>query len=118
MKPRGAKPISAAALRAAKLSHVPGVTIAEACERFAVTKAEVARARKTPESRPSLAELALAALTKNGTRQSGDTSELAGVASWIDYINKDGCTADDVRALLGTLVSFEGERWRFAGSWP
>lgn len=118
MKPRGAKPVSLDERRAAKLSHVPGVTIAEVCERFAVTKAAVARARKAPESKPSVAELALAALTSNGTRDSGAIGELDGVASWLDYINHDGSTTADVRALLAPLVTFEGTRWRFSGTWP
>lgn len=118
VKPRGAKPVSPDALRAAKLSHVPGVTIAEACERFEVTKAEVTRARKAPESKPSVAELALAALTKNGTTKTGAIADLETVAAWIDYVNHDGCTVDEVRTLLAALVTFEGARWRFAGSWP
>lgn len=105
-------------LRAAKLSHVPGVTIAEACVRFGVTKSAIARARKAPESQPSLAELALAALTSNGTRSEGAITELEGVAGWIDHLNRDGSTADDIRALLHGLVTFESDRWRFAGTWP
>jgi hypothetical protein len=105
-------------LRAAKLSHVPGVTIAEACERFAVTKAAVTRARKLPEAKPSLEELALAALTSNGTKSSGLIAELDGVAAWIDHVNRDGSTADDIRALLASRVAFDATHWRFAGTWP
>lgn len=118
VKPRGAKPVSPEAMRAAKLSHVPGVTIAEACERFEVTKAEVARARKAPASRPSLAELALAALTKNGIVKTGAIAELTGVAAWIDHLNHDGCTVDEVRALLADVVVFDDTRWRFGGVFP
>lgn len=113
-----ARPPNPDVMRAAKLSHVPGVTIAEACARFGVGRAAVARARKAPEAVPSLAELALAALTKHGTRSEGEIAELAGVASWIDYINHDGSTADDIRALLAPLVTFDGTRWSFAGRWP
>ena len=51
------------AQRAAKLSRIPGVTIDEARARFGVTRAAIQRARKDPASSPSLAELALAALT-------------------------------------------------------
>ena len=110
-------------LRAAKLSHVPGVTIAEACTRFGATKAAVARARKAAASKPSLSELALAALTSNGTRDAGGVVDLGGVASWIDYLNHDGATVDDVRALLAPFVTdgqlaFEGDRGRFVGEWP
>jgi hypothetical protein len=123
VKPRGEKAVRPEALRAAKLSHVPGLTIAEARKRFAVTKAEIDRARKLPESKPTLAELALAALTKNGTCETGALDELGGVAGWIDHINHDGATADSVRALLAPyetsgMLAFEGETWRFTGEWP
>ncbi len=118
VKPRGAKPVSPDELRAAKLSHVPGVTIAEACQRFGVTKAAVARARKARESQPSVAELALAALTSNGTRKSGAIADLDGVAGWIDHINHDGATAAEIRALLAPFVELDGARWRFTGTWP
>jgi hypothetical protein len=44
------------AVRAAKLSRVPGVTIAQACERLGVSRAAVERARRelTGETPPSL----------------------------------------------------------------
>ncbi len=118
VKPRGAQRVSPDALRAAKLSHVPGVTIAETCERFDVTKAEVTRARKAPASKPSITELALAALTKNGTTKTGAIADLENVAAWIDHVNHDGCTVDEVRILLAALVTFDEARWRFAGTWP
>jgi len=123
VKPRGEKATSPDARRAAKLSHVPGVTLAEACQRFSVTKAAITRARKAPESRPSVAELALAALTSNGTSASGAVADLAGVASWIDYVNHDGSTIDTIREVLAPFVAagvlaFEGDRWRFTGQWP
>lgn len=123
VKPRGEKPVGPDELRAAKLSHVPGVTIAEACERFGVTKTAVARARKAAASKPTIAELALAALTANGTRDTGTIADLDGVASWIDYLDHDGSTADTVRSLLARYVSagqleLDDERWRFTGEWP
>ena len=110
--------------RAAKLSRVPGVTIAEAAARFAVTPSAVARARKTAPAL-SLAELALAAITSNGARQSGTLTAagLAQVASFIDYVNHDGCRAEDVRALLaacgaqGTL-ELRGHEWSLPEPWP
>jgi hypothetical protein len=123
VKPRGEKPVGPDELRAAKLSHVPGVTIAEAAARFGVTKTAVARARKAAASKPTVAELALAALTANGTREAGTVAELDGVASWIDYINHDGATAATVRTLLAPFVAagqleLDHERWRFTGEWP
>ena len=107
------------ARRAAKLSRVPGVTIAEACERFAVPAAAVRRARADPATAPTLAELALAALTTNGTVTSG-ALELAGVAGWIDHLNHDGCTETEARALLESCaeLAIEGDRWRLVGDWP
>jgi hypothetical protein len=71
----------------------------------------------------SLSELALAALTKNGTRKKGTLSGLGRIASWIDYIDHDGCTADDVRNLLDEFVasghlSIEGDRWKLREAWP
>jgi len=112
-------PSSALELRAAKLSHVPGMTIDEASERFRVGAAAIKRARKDPASQPSLAELALAALTHNGTQKEG-ALELARIASWIDYVNHDGCTEADARALLATCpqLAIDGPRWRLLGEWP
>ena len=115
-------PPAADALRAAKLSRVPGVTIALASERFCVGEAEIRRARKLPASEPSLAELALAALTHNGCTTAGQL-ELASIASWIDYVNHDGCTEADARALLDACVAagqlaIDGERWRLLVDWP
>lgn len=104
---------------------MPGVTVAEACKRFAVSKAAVLRARRdlVPASALSLAELALAALSRNGARQSGTLGNLSGIAGWIDYLNHDACSAEDVRTLLDTLVesgvlSIRGKRWKLRQAWP
>ena len=113
----------AACKRAAKLSRVPGVTIAEAAARFGVAKAAVARARKTTPAL-SLSELAVAALSENGTRSRGKLSAatLAGVASWIDYVNHDACGVDEARALIerasaAGLLTLDGDRWTLS-AWP
>jgi hypothetical protein len=119
-----AEPTPADVARAAKLSRVPGVTIAEAAARFAVPASAVARARKTAPAL-SIGELALAAVTDNGARTSGrlTAAGLARVASFIDYVNHDGCTADEVRTLLaacaraGTLT-LRGDAWTLAAPWP
>jgi hypothetical protein len=112
-----------AVLRAAKLSRVPGVTIAEASKRFRVAASAVQRARKSAGAAASLslAELAVAALTDNGLSTSGKLDGLDRIAGWLDYVNHDGSTADDVRRLLATLpevVVIEGERWRLVAPWP
>jgi hypothetical protein len=119
-----AKPTSADVLRAAKLSRVPGVTVAEAAKRLGVPASAVSRARKTAPAL-SIDELALAALTKNGGSREGTLSDelLAGIAGWVDYVNHDGCTAREARAMLdrwvrqGTLA-IEGTRWRLLRPWP
>jgi hypothetical protein len=119
-----AKPAPGDVARAAKLSRVPGVTIAEAAARFAVPAPAVARARKAAKAL-SLAELALAALTDNGARGSGTltAAALAQIASFIDYVNHDGCTADEVRALLATCardgtLALRGDAWSLGAAWP
>jgi len=105
--------------RAAKLSRIPGVTIAQACARFGVTKAAVTRARRDPATTPTLDELALAALTRNGELASG-TLDLAGIASWLDYIDHCVYTADEIRAMLARSphLAIDGETWRLVEPWP
>jgi transposase-like protein len=107
------------AARAAKLSRIPGVTIAEACARFGVTKAAVARARRDPASKPSLDELALAALTDNGARTSG-TADFAAIARWLDYIDHSSYSADEIRAMLARCpqLAIDGDRWTLTAPWP
>lgn len=110
------------ALRAAKLSRVPGVTVAEAAGRFGISAAAVTRARKNAATAPSLQELALAALTRNGTQAEGalDREALVAIAGWIDYINHDGCTAEHARALIGQCseLALAGDRWTLVAPWP
>jgi hypothetical protein len=117
-----ARPFDPAVLRAAKLSRVPGVTIAEASKRFGVAVSAVQRARRSGAAPDlSLAELALAALTDNGTRTSGRLDGLARIASWLDYVNHDASTVDDVVRLLATLpdlLVIEGDTWQLVGAWP
>ncbi len=106
-------------VRAARMSKIPGVTIAEACARFDVAKAAVTRARKQVPAL-TLAELAVAALTANGTRRAG-ALDLEAVARWLDYVNHDGSTAVDARRLLASvpeLVAIDGERWKLLAPWP
>ena len=108
------------AQRAAKLSRIPGVTIDEARARFHVTRAAIQKARKDPASSPSLAELALAALTANGTVTSGQLGDLQSIAGWIDYVNHDACTVEDVHRLLASCPELElrARSWRLRGAWP
>jgi len=121
-KPR---PITDAELRSAKLSRIPGVTIAESAARFSVTAARVSAARKRypEETRITLAELALAALTHNGLDSSCSLADLASVAEWLDYVNHDASTIEDVRLLLNELaeqglLELRGETALLLKPWP
>jgi len=113
------------ARRAAKLSRLPGVTIAEAAERFSVSVHSVRRARRDPalDTSLSLAELALAVLSKNGLEWSFALGDLRQVAGFIDYVNHDGCTPEDVRTLLESLadagvIELGAESGRLLVAWP
>jgi hypothetical protein len=117
-----AQRLSPDAIRAAKATHL-GVTIAGAAARFGVTKAAIARARKEPLGVPSLAETALAALTKIGLQTSGSLDELAGVVAWLSHVNKAEETAASTRALLedhvaSGLLAIAGDRWTLTRAWP
>lgn len=91
------------ALRAARLSRIPGVTVAEAAKRFRVTAAAVRRARlEVPGFR--LEDLALSCLTRDGRVRKGTLGDLSGIAGYIDYVNHDGCTPAGVRRLLRASV--------------
>jgi hypothetical protein len=112
--------------RAARLSALPGITLAVACERFRVPKAALQRARKelgAAALRPSREDLVLAILTDYATATEGTLPDLARVASYIDFVEKDGCTPDEVRGLLGELarsgaLELSGSRWKLLQPWP
>jgi len=114
--------ISENALRAARLSRVPGVTIGEAAARFDVPLAHVRRARNEVAAL-TLPELVLASLSQNGVLQSFSIADLSSVAGYIDYVNHDGCTEQDVRAMLEELgragaIAIEGTQARLLRAWP
>jgi hypothetical protein len=118
-------PSSEQELRAVKLSGVPGVTLKEAAARFQVPLSRLRSARKRqPElARLSLAELALAALTNNGQQPEFSFAELPRVAAWLDYVNHDGSTEEDVRRLLHGLaerglIELGAQSGRLLTNWP
>lgn len=122
-----AKPRAARALlvRAARLSAIPGVTMAEACERYGVSRSAVVRVKQElGGASPSLADLLLAALTRNGEHDQGELPrDYASLASWLDYVNHDGCTADEARARVVELaddgvLELHGTTWRLRAPWP
>jgi hypothetical protein len=122
-----AKPRAPRALlvQAARLSAIPGVTIAKACARYGVGRSAVARVKKELHgAAPSREDLLIAALSSNGEQQQGELpSDYAGLASWLDYIDHDGCTADEARAQVATLatdglIEIDGKTWRLRVAWP
>jgi transposase-like protein len=90
--------------RAARLSKVPGVTIAEACRRFGVTRAAIGKARE--------------GLVLSITKTAGPVSELSGVASWLDHVDHAVYSPAEIRTMVADHVAFEGERWRVIKPWP
>lgn len=112
-------------MKAARLSALPGVTMAEACERYGVGRSAVARVKKElGGARPSGDDLVLAALTGNAEREHGELpSDYASLASWLDYVDHDGCTADEARARVAALgdrglIEIDGTAWRLRVPWP
>jgi hypothetical protein len=112
--------------RAALLSGIPGVTLAEACKRYQVKKGELQRVRKQLGPvwlQPAPEDLLFAVLTGYGARKSGRLADPAGIAEYIDYVNKDGCDAAEVRAMLRSrarrgFVALSGDRWKLLQPWP
>lgn len=110
---------------AARLSRLPGVTLALACARTGVSRGALVRARRElgPAAYPSREDLLLAAITDNGARVEGPLPELRTLASWLDYTNHDGSTAEEVARMLddlvhrGALALAEG-RYRLLVPWP
>lgn len=118
-------PLSPELRRAARLSRVPGVTLAEAAARFGVAESAIARARRQhpAETELSLLDLLLAALTSDGQLQAGELGDLVALAKWLDHLNHDGSTPDDVERMLRALetagqLAREGKRWRLLKPWP
>jgi transposase-like protein len=114
-------------LRAARLSGLPGVTLATACERFGVKKSTLQRARKQLGAtwlRPSREDLVLAVLTDYATTTAAPLpADLEAMASYVDFVEKDGCTAAEVRVLLDDLIrrkviAVTRTRWKLLQPWP
>jgi hypothetical protein len=121
-KPRSPR---ASLVKAARLSAIPGVTMAEACERYGVGRSAVTRVKQGLDgARPSLDDLLLAALTSNGEHDTGELpGNYASLASWLDYLDHDGCTADEARARVAKLadrglIEIRGTTWRLRVPWP
>jgi len=96
--------------RAVRLHRIPGVTSAEVCQRLGISNYALTRARKTVDRSPYPwpRDLLLSALTDTGLRTHGawpTRAELTVLASYIDFVNKDGSTPETVAAMLEELVA-------------
>ena len=72
---------------------------------------------------PSRHDLLLHAITNAGAERSGELPDLARVAEYLDYVNKDASTEADVRSMLEELaaagaLALEGTRWRLLRDFP
>ncbi len=114
-------------LRAARLSGLPGVTLDTASKRFGVAKSALQRARQVLGPawlRPTREDLVLAMLTDYATASEGPApAGLDAMASYVDFVEKDGCTAVEVRAMIDALVAqnvlaMTGTRWKLLEPWP
>jgi hypothetical protein len=113
-------------LRAARLARLPGVRRAEACERFELSIGMLRRAIREfgAQARPGARDIVLHALTDAGTRRADDRlPNLATVASYVDFVDKDGCTAARVEEILAELVrdgvlAIDGTAWRLLKDFP
>lgn len=98
--------------RAARLYRIPGVHAAEVCERLGLSRHALAKARKhfDPRAYPWPRDLVLSALTDAGKRSRGSwptRDQLATLASYVDFVNKDGSTVETIEQMLDELVSAE-----------
>lgn len=123
--PRPAAPLDPLQIHAARLSRLPGVTLAEASRRSGVPLAALRRARASlgAEAWPDRSDLVLAALTRSGERDRGPVADLASIAGFVDWCNHDGTTADEVPALLQGLVDrglieLTAGQFRLLRRWP
>lgn len=99
--------------------------MAEACARYGVSRSAVAHVNhELGGARPSVDDLVLAALSHNGEHAEGQLpSDWAHLASWLDYVNHDGCTVDEARARVAKLaddglLEICGTWWRLRAPWP
>ncbi|MDY0061338.1 MAG: hypothetical protein RBU45_16135 [Myxococcota bacterium] len=125
MAKRPVQPLTDELVHAARLSRLPGVTLAETVARTGVRLADLKRARQELGSaaRPGRIGLLLSAITDTGRETAGEIPALSLLASWLDYTNKDGSTPEQVGELLAELaaqgvLALEGSRYRLLVRWP
>lgn len=110
--------------RATFLARLPGVKRKEVCERFDLSPGRLRRAMKGfPDARPTRRDIVLHVISRAGTVEAGALPDLSRVASYLDYVNKDGSTADQIRALLEELadagrIALDDDGWRLLRPFP
>lgn len=112
-------------VRAARLARLPGVTRARAADRFGLSLGILRRALKdyALEASPSGHDLVVHVLTDAGRKREGTLGDLRTIASYCDYVDKDGCTEAEARRRLDDLardgvLELDGSRWRLRIEFP
>jgi hypothetical protein len=112
-------------IRAARLSKMPGVSMAEACERTGTKPAAVTRAlrRLGLNAVPTRHDLLMACLTAGGKLSEGFVPDLNALATYLKTHSHDETTAAQIQVLLDDLVArgviaIAGGRFRLVAKWP
>ncbi len=113
------------AQRAARFAAFPGVRRHEACKRFRISAYALDKAfhELGASARPSARDLVLAGVTRYGEQREGEVPDLGTLASYIDYVEKNGATIAEVDGWLEDLVErgmleIVGNRYRLVGQFP
>ena len=91
--------------RAAKLAQLPGVTRKQAAARFGISVGMLRRALQEhgAATRWTREDLVLHCLSAGGQRREGELGELGTLASYLDFVNKDGSSAEVARRAADDL---------------
>ena len=95
--------------RAVRLYRIPGVRVAEVCERLGVSRYALKKACKSFDDTPYPwpRDLLISMLTDTGLRTRGPwptSVELKTMASYLDFVDKDGSTVESVTRMLAELI--------------
>lgn len=109
--------------RAALYAQLPGVRRAQACARYGVSLTALRARLKRGGPYFTRADLVLAGITRSGADTEGELGALDRLAGYVDWLNHDGCSADEVREILDQLVAdgiiaIDGQRFRLLVDWP
>jgi hypothetical protein len=109
--------------RAVRLAALPGMSLAAASRRTGLPIGALRKARTARPPRIDRDDLLLGALTDNGLRLAGPIPDAAQLAGWLDYVNHDGSTADEVARDLARLadagiLALDAGEFRLLVPWP